>query len=145
MKKILTILLVVAACINYSSAVAQQIKKEQNDLQGEMELTIDVSDMKDTVGRFMVYVGGERFYPEIKNNILTVRKLMQEPRRVFLAFYPTQKIKANPDKALNKNTAAELYHVHSIPANFLIDESGKIIATHLYEEELNGHLEKLLE
>jgi len=43
------------------------------------------------------------------------------------------------------NSAAELYHVKSIPSNFLIDRSGKIIASYLDEKELSEYLEKLLQ
>jgi peroxiredoxin len=72
-----------------------------DSLEGKMELTIDVSKMQDTVGRFMIMVGGEIFYPEIKNNVLTLHTLMKEPRRAFLAFYSAQQIKESPGKELN--------------------------------------------
>ncbi len=41
------------------------------------------------------------------------------------------------------NEAAKLYGVRSIPANFLIDPSGKIIARDLRGEELNAKLESI--
>jgi len=67
-----------------------------------MELTIDISNMKDTVGIFIIQVGGEIFYPKIKDNVLTFNNLIQEPQRTMLAFYPVRKIKANPGKQLNE-------------------------------------------
>lgn len=42
------------------------------------------------------------------------------------------------------NAAASLFHVKSTPSNFLIDKSGKVIATGLNERELDEHLKKLL-
>lgn len=42
------------------------------------------------------------------------------------------------------NAAALLYHVYSIPANFLIDPSGKIIAKNLRGAELEATLKKIL-
>lgn len=42
------------------------------------------------------------------------------------------------------NAAAQLYHIQSIPANMLIDPSGKIIAKDLRGEELNRMLKSLL-
>lgn len=41
------------------------------------------------------------------------------------------------------NTAAPIYHVGGIPANFLIDPSGKIIAEQLRGEDLDKKLEEL--
>lgn len=107
MKNILIVVLFLTACFYCHTAVSQQIKKAHNDFPGEMVLTVDVSEMKDTVGRFMITVGGEIFYPEIKNNILTINKLMQEPRKTSLSFFPAQKIKANPGMPLNE-IAAEI-------------------------------------
>jgi peroxiredoxin len=43
------------------------------------------------------------------------------------------------------NEAATLYGVHSIPGNFLLDPSGKIIAKNLRGEELKQTLAKLLD
>ncbi|MBB6271885.1 peroxiredoxin [Pedobacter cryoconitis] len=43
-----------------------------------------------------------------------------------------------------KNEAAKLYAIKSIPQNFLIDPSGKIIATNLRGEELEKALDKFL-
>lgn len=43
-----------------------------------------------------------------------------------------------------KNEAAELYAVKAIPQNFLIDPSGKIIATNLRGDELDKALDKFL-
>ncbi len=59
-------LLLFTACFNLNIANGQQVENQRNDLQGEMELTVDVSNMTDTVGRFMIMVGGEMFIPEIK-------------------------------------------------------------------------------
>lgn len=101
MKRTLTTLLLAAICFNFDIAVAQEASNKINRLKGEMELTIDISKMTDTVGRFMVMVGGEIFYPEIKNSVMTIHKLMEEPRKTFLAFYTAKKIKENPGKALN--------------------------------------------
>ena len=42
------------------------------------------------------------------------------------------------------NEAAQLYGVKSIPANFLIDPTGKIIGRNLRGEELNKKLEEIL-
>jgi thiol-disulfide isomerase/thioredoxin len=105
MKKVLAIISFAIACFNCNIAGVQQTGSEKNDLQGEVELTIDVSNMSDTKGRFMVMVGGEIFNPEIKNNVFTVKTLMQEPRRTLLAFYTAQKIKANSGKPLNEIAA----------------------------------------
>lgn len=44
-----------------------------------------------------------------------------------------------------KNAAAGLYAVRSIPSNFLIDNTGKIIATNLREEALGQKLSELLD
>ncbi|MCC8424094.1 TlpA disulfide reductase family protein [Mucilaginibacter sp. UR6-11] len=43
-----------------------------------------------------------------------------------------------------RNEAAELYSIHSIPANFLLDPDGKIIAKDLRGPELENKLEELL-
>ena len=43
-----------------------------------------------------------------------------------------------------QNSAAQLYHIQSIPANMLIDPSGKIIGKNLRGEGLNEALSKLL-
>jgi len=42
------------------------------------------------------------------------------------------------------NAVAQLYHIQSIPANMLIDPSGKIIARDLRGEDLNRTLSQLL-
>lgn len=42
------------------------------------------------------------------------------------------------------NAAARLYHIQSIPANLLIDPSGKIIAKNIRGEELHKKLEEVL-
>ncbi len=42
------------------------------------------------------------------------------------------------------NAAAQLYHIQSIPGNFLVDPSGKIIAKNLHGEELEKTLVKYL-
>ena len=42
------------------------------------------------------------------------------------------------------NAVAKLYGIHSVPANFLIDPSGKIIAKDLHEEKLQNTLEEIL-
>ncbi|MGH7237214.1 MAG: peroxiredoxin family protein, partial [Candidatus Saccharimonadales bacterium] len=42
------------------------------------------------------------------------------------------------------NQAAQLYYVTSIPANFLIDPAGKIIAKDLRGEDLENKLEEVL-
>ncbi len=43
------------------------------------------------------------------------------------------------------NTAARLYEVNSIPANFLLDESGVIIARNLRENELYNKVKEVIE
>lgn len=105
MKTTLIIVALVCTCFTSNLAKAQKFEHIEDSLKGNMELMIDVSDMKDTVGKFMLMVGGERFYPEVKNNILLVHKVMEEPRRALLAFYPFQKIKANPGKRLYEISA----------------------------------------
>ncbi len=42
------------------------------------------------------------------------------------------------------NAVAQLYHITSIPANFLIDPNGKIIARDIRGEELNRKLQEVL-
>lgn len=42
------------------------------------------------------------------------------------------------------NSVAVLYHINSIPSNYLIDSSGKIVACNLDEKRLTEQLEKLL-
>ena len=42
------------------------------------------------------------------------------------------------------NEAAAKYHIQSIPQNFLIDPSGKIIAKNLRGEDLDTRLNELL-
>lgn len=42
------------------------------------------------------------------------------------------------------NAVAQLYHIQSIPANFLIDPNGKIIARDIRGEELNRKLQEVL-
>ena len=42
------------------------------------------------------------------------------------------------------NAAAQLYHIQSIPGNFLMDPSGKIVAKNLHGEELEKTLRKYL-
>ena len=42
------------------------------------------------------------------------------------------------------NAVAQLYHIQSIPANMLIDPTGKIIARDLRGEDLNRKLSELL-
>lgn len=99
-------LLLLAMCFNYDIAVAQELDNKMDSLIGGMELTIDISNMTDTVGRFMVMVGDEIFYPEVKNSVMIIQKSMKEPRKTFFAFYPAQKIKENPGKELNYIAAA---------------------------------------
>jgi peroxiredoxin len=43
------------------------------------------------------------------------------------------------------NAVAQLYHIQSIPANFLIDPTGKIVARDIRGEELQHTLEKVLQ
>jgi thioredoxin-related protein len=43
-----------------------------------------------------------------------------------------------------KNEAARLYAVNSIPANFLVDKTGKIVARNLRGEDLRNKLAELL-
>ena len=43
------------------------------------------------------------------------------------------------------NTAARLYEVNSIPANFLLDESGVIIARNLREDELYNKVKEVID
>ena len=44
-----------------------------------------------------------------------------------------------------KSKAAKLYHVSSIPSNFLIDQNGIIIAKNLRGIDLHYQIEKLAE
>jgi peroxiredoxin len=48
------------------------------------------------------------------------------------------------DFKLWKSEAAKLYHIGYLPANYLIDPDGKIIAKNLYGEMLNKKLDELL-
>ena len=43
------------------------------------------------------------------------------------------------------NAVARLYHIHSIPMNFLVDQQGTIIATNLRGEQLDKTLHEILE
>ena len=128
MKYLLTLLSFIVADFHYNIAYAQQINNTQNDLKGEMKLNINVSDMKDTSGKFMIRIGGEFFYPEIKNNILTVNILMKEPRKSVLAFYPLQKIQANPDQPLNyiSTAVSDYFEFLALPGEYKIDVKGTI-------------------
>jgi thiol-disulfide isomerase/thioredoxin len=128
MKRFLAILSIITACLNQRNAVAQQVAGEENDLQGAMELTIDVSSMKDTVGNFMLMVGGELFYPQIKNNVLTLNKLMKEPRRAFLSFYPAQKVKENPGKPLNyiASEFSDSFEFLAVPGKYRLAVDGTV-------------------
>jgi hypothetical protein len=49
------------------------------------------------------------------------------------------------DLKANNNTARTSYGVKVIPANFLIDPGGKIVAKGLWGNELEKHLEILLQ
>jgi len=49
------------------------------------------------------------------------------------------------DLAFWNNAAAQLYGVHSIPHNYLVDPSGMIIAQNLHGEELDKKLNELLQ
>jgi len=42
------------------------------------------------------------------------------------------------------NAAAKLYAVNSIPANFLLDETGTIVGTNLREEALYNKVKEVL-
>lgn len=112
---------------NTSIVSAQATKNTRRNLQGEMELYIDVSGMKDTAGKFLLVEGAEHF-PIIKNNMLVVKRMIEEPRRAFLIFYPHQQIKANPDKQLN-GIAAEVSNVFeflAVPGKSRIDVKGTL-------------------
>lgn len=142
MKKKLTALTVAIVCISFNISIAQQIQNEQTDLKGPIELSIDVSNMTDTAGKFMVMVGEQMFFPEIKDNLLTVHALMKEPRITHLSFYPEQKIKANPGKPLNLISAGRPDHIdflgipgkHEIVVKNVIADS-KIINTSVQQEK----------
>jgi thiol-disulfide isomerase/thioredoxin len=104
MRNAIITLLIFSANFCYNIAIAQQLKTEQ-ELQGKVEIIIDVSNMKDTAGKFLVMVGGELFYPNIKNNALLVNKELKEPRRSYLAFFPNKKIQVDTGKSLNEISA----------------------------------------
>lgn len=121
---------VTALCIYFISntASAQSSSDKTDQLSGNMDLIIDVSEMKDTAGRFMLMVGGEIIYPSVKNNKLVVSKLLEEPRRAFLAFYTNQALKANPGKALNEIPAGyfDFLYFLSTPGNLTIHVKGNV-------------------
>lgn len=125
------ILILIASFCTYfipNIALAQSLKDKEDQLEGNMKLMVDVSEMKDTVGKFMLMVGGEIIYPRIENNKLVVNKILKEPRRAFLAFYPNQTLKANPDKPLNEIAAGFLDHFYflSTPGNINIEVKGNL-------------------
>ncbi|WP_256007226.1 peroxiredoxin family protein [Pedobacter deserti] len=64
-------------------------------MHGEMELTLDVSNMKDTAGRFRFMIAGKVFYPPVVDGKAVVRQELHEPRRCILSFITREKIDNN--------------------------------------------------
>lgn len=92
MKKIsVTIaLLMVFSFIGYTYS---QINRNENKFAGQMQLIIDVSNMKDTKGKFKVVIGAEEYYPIIKTNKLFITTNLSEPRTSFVMFYPYRNLR----------------------------------------------------
>lgn len=102
--KIILILFTVMLFSSYMSS-AQPHHAEVENLRGKMDLIIDVSEMEDTLGKFIVLVGGQVLYPVKKGNILTVKKLLQEPRKLFIAFITNKQIEKYPEKKIHEISA----------------------------------------
>jgi len=107
MKLLFALIALFSACFTSNTTLAQSLTQEKGfKYEGALELIIDVSQMKEIRGKFMLMIGGQLLYPTLKNNMLVVNTIMNEPRRAFLAFYPDETIAANPGKPLNHIAAA---------------------------------------
>jgi peroxiredoxin len=100
MKRLPLFMWFLAFSLGYNIASAQLPERGETAFQGKMEVTVDVSKLSDTAGRFMMMIGGKRVYPTVKNKEFTVYSNMKEPRNVLLVFYPAQQLNAYPGKPL---------------------------------------------
>lgn len=105
MKNRLIIFWLFTIIISNNSILAQKQQRTQLNGGQNTRVVIDLKNMKDTVGRFMIMLGGEIFYPKKVNDTILIEKVLKEPRRSFLAFYPQKKLAENPGKHLNEISA----------------------------------------
>ncbi|MFD2600050.1 TlpA family protein disulfide reductase [Sphingobacterium corticis] len=91
--------------MNTSFACDKEIRNEGDS--GLFELTIDINQLKNRSGKFLIMIGGNLILPEAENNVIKITTQLNEPRRSFLTFYPDDVISKNPSKGLNE-IAAEL-------------------------------------
>ncbi|WP_158829439.1 peroxiredoxin family protein [Mucilaginibacter lacusdianchii] len=91
----------VILCLIFTTGYSQPHYKSTYSLKGYINLTIDISALKDTVGVFDIRIGGGTQHLKRKNNQLFVKYYMDEPRRAHLMFYPRDTIKKYPNKSLN--------------------------------------------
>lgn len=105
-------------CLTFSQSKASST----DSLSGFIILNIDVTTLKDTAGVFKVRFGGETLFPEIKNNRLTVKYYLKEPRRAYLTFYPRDSIKKDPNRSTDNIVVRynDYYTFFSHPGNFNI-------------------------
>ncbi|MBE9585473.1 TlpA family protein disulfide reductase [Mucilaginibacter sp. JRF] len=114
---------VVAALCWFSCPAFSQSKAGATDsLSGFITLNIDVTTLQDTAGVFKVRFGGETLFPEIKNNRLTVKHYLKEPRRAYLTFYPRDSIKKDPNRSTDNIIVMynDYYTFFSHPGEFNI-------------------------
>lgn len=86
-------------------------------------------------------------YNEFKNRNFTVVGIALEEKRSEQAWFNAIKKDGLPWTQLvdfEDAVAGKLYNVHSIPSNYLIDPSGKIIGVNLHSEELQQKLTEIL-
>lgn len=97
--------IIIAVFPNTSFAVIKAIDNDRDS--GIFELTIDINQLQNRSGKFMITVGGHSIIPEVENNIIKITTPLDEPRRLFVTFFPDDAISQNPNKSLNE-IAAEL-------------------------------------
>ncbi len=97
--------IIIAVFPNTSFAVIKAIDNDRDT--GLFELTIDITQLQNRSGKFMITVGGNSIIPEVENNIIKITAPLDEPRRSFVTFHSDEAISQNPNKSLNE-IAAEL-------------------------------------
>lgn len=91
-------------------------------------------------------VAAHNAYKDKNFTILGVSLDKEDGRQAWLDAIKKDKLEWTQVSDLKywKNEAAQLYGVNSIPANFLLDPQGKIIAKDLRKEDLHKKLESIL-
>lgn len=89
MKLLFALIALFSACFTSNTTLAQSLTQEKGfKYEGALELIIDVSQMKDTKGKFMLMIGGQLLYPTLKNNMLVVKYYHERTSQGISSFLP---------------------------------------------------------